>query len=256
MAKKHTKHDKRPSTQKRRVKRPRNARLRQSELLIRRFVVNQPTSRMGIQPGRFRNTLTGEEHEQFRANILLWRRGRVYFGDSDATLPACKSNDGLTPSPVVDEPKSESCGHVDDEGRFVPQCPLAAWRYRDGRRCAPPCRETWNFLGILQQDDLPFWMSLKGSSLRSARRLLSMCYEITRQGKHDLLDCCITISVRLVQGRSFQYYVVQFSDPQWLAKSSKRHRQLKRKLRKFSPATIQATFDAEQADVEPYALAG
>ncbi len=235
---------------------PRNAQLRQNELIIRRFVLNQPASRMGLRPGWFRNSLTGEEREHLRCHLLCWRRGRVYFEGGDATMPTCKSNDGLKPSPVIDQPKREACGSVDSEGNFVPECPLAAWRYRNGTRCAPPCRETWSFLGILEDDDLPFWISLKGASLRPARRLLSMCYELMRADRRDLLDCGITISARLVEGRSFDYYVVAFSDPQWLAKSDKRRKQLKRKLRKFGRADIQATFDAEQSDAEPPALAG
>ena len=114
---------------------PRSERLRDSDLIVRRFAINQPNSRLGLRPGWFRNTFSGQEYEQLRANVLLWRRGRVYFEDAEDTLPVCKSNDGLRPLPLVERPKHDVCGHWNGNGRFVPECPLAAWRFHDGRRC-------------------------------------------------------------------------------------------------------------------------
>ena len=49
-----------------------------------------------------------------------------------------------------------------------------------------------------------------------------MCYEVMRDGKRHLLDCYITLSSQLVKGRNFEYYIVRFSDPNWLgAKEAK-----------------------------------
>jgi hypothetical protein len=231
-------------------KEPDSARLRAGELIVPRFVLNQPGSGLGVESGWFRNTFTGEEHETLRLNVLLWRRGRVYFEDGEDTFPVCKSNDGLRPAPFLQSPKNDSCGHWNGTGRFVPACRLAAWRFADGRRIPPLCKATWNFLAVLEDDDLPFWISLKGHSLRSARRFLSMCHEVTRRGKPELLDCCITLSSVLVQGRSFDYYVVRFSDPVWLDRQSARHRKLKHLLNRFGPARIQETFDAEVSEAE------
>ena len=222
--------------------------LRESERVVRRLVLNQPSGLLGIHPGWFRNTFSGQEYGKLRANILLWHRGRVYFQDSQDDMPACKSQDGLKPSPLIETPKSDACGHWNSNSWFAPECSLAAWGCHDGRRSAPPCQETWSFLGILEDDDLPFSISLKGTSLRSARRFLSMCYEVMRSGKHDLLDCCITLTSRLVQGRSFDYYTTCFSDPEWLAKSDPRHRKLRRRLRRFGQADLEATFDAEGSE--------
>jgi hypothetical protein len=230
------------------TKGPRSDRLRQGERVVRRFVVNQPGSRLGLQPGRFRNTFSGEELEQLRASILLWRRGRVYFQDSEDIMPTCKSADGLSPSPLIASPKHDTCGHWNGSGWYVPECPLAAWRFYGGRRCAPLCQETWSFLGVLEDDGLPFWISLKGTSLRSARQFLSMCYEVARAGKHDMLDCAVTLSPQLITGRTFDYYIVRFGDPKWMSKSDPRHGKLTRLLRRLSNVDIQATFDAEQSD--------
>ncbi len=230
-------------------------RLHESDLVIRRFMLNQPNSRLGLQPGFFRNTFSGQEYQSLRANILLWRRGRVYFEDGQDILPACKSNDGRRPMDIIEKPKAETCGHWNSDGWFVPECPLAAWRFYDGRRCSPLCQETWSFLGILEEDELPFWISLKGHSLRSARQFLSMCQEVINAGKNDLFDCSITLSSQLFQGRSFAYYVARFSDPQWISKTSARHRQLKGLLRRYGLADIQQTFDAEQATEPTTAMA-
>ena len=166
---------------------PRSDRLHEGEMIIRRFMLNQPNSRLGLEPGAFRNTFSGQEYESLRVNVLLWRRGRVYFEDSEDTLPVCKSDEGQKPSAVVESPKAERCGHWNGNGWFVPECKLSAWRFYDGRRCAPLCQETWSFLGVLEDDGLAFWISLKGGSLRSARQFLSMCHEVMRADKNDLL---------------------------------------------------------------------
>jgi len=237
-----------PAQTTKQTRQPKSSRLKPGDLVIRRFAVNQPSSALGTNPGWFRNTFSGQEYEQLRANVLLWRRGRVYFENPEDLLPCCKSNDGLSPSDLVESPKHDTCGHWNDNGWFVPACPLAAWRFYDGRRRSPACQETWSLLGILDLDDLPFWISLKGGSLRPARQFLSMCHEVLRAGKHELLDCTITLSTQKVTGRSFDYYVVRFAEPQWLAKSHARHRKLQRLLRRYGGADIQATFDAEQSD--------
>jgi len=234
---------------------PRSDTPHDGDLIIRRFVLNQPNSRLGLQPGSFRNTFSGQEYQALRANILLWRRGRVLFEDSEDHLPACKSDNGLEPMSVIETPKAEKCGHWNHSGWFVPECRLAAWRFYDGRRCAPLCQETWSFLGVLADDDLPFWISLKGGSLRSARQFVSMCHEVMRSGRHELLDCIITLSSQLIKGRSFEYYVVRFIEPQWTAKSNSRHRRLKKLLSRYGLADIQSTFDAEQATEPTSALA-
>jgi len=234
----------------------RSDRLRNGDLIVRRLVVNQPQSRLALRPGWFRDTLSCQEHEHLRAHFLLWRRGRVFFEDSEDMMPTCKSADGLKPSPLIEGPKADACGHWNGNGWFVPECPLAAWRFYNGRQCPPLCQETWSLLGVLEEDGLPFWLSLKGGSLRPARRFLSMCHEVLRTGKHDLLDCGITLSTKLVEGRSFQYYVVQLSDPLWLAKRDSTHRKLRRMLNRFGRAEIQDTYDAEQAEAPAPALAG
>ena len=84
----------------------RSDRLHEGEMIIRRFMLNQPNSRMGLEPGSFRNTFSGQEYDSLRVNVLLWRRGRVYFEDSEDTLPACKSDNGSKPSAVIRPLKS------------------------------------------------------------------------------------------------------------------------------------------------------
>ena len=234
---------------------PSNARLRAGDMVIRRLVINQPNGRLGQRPGWFRSTFSGREYEQLRANTLLWRRGRVYFEDGEDLMPTCKSNNGTSPSQFVEAPKRDTCGRWNENGWFVPECPLAAWRFYNGRRCASLCQETWSLLAVLEDDGLPFWISLKGSSLRPTRQFLSMCHEVMRGGKHDLLDCGITLSTQLIKGRSFDYYVARFADPQWLAKSDPKHKKLRRMLRRFGRADIQETFDAEQSDSSAPAVA-
>ena len=42
---------------------PRSDSLHEGEMIIRRFMLNQPNSRMGLEPGAFRNTFSGQEYE-------------------------------------------------------------------------------------------------------------------------------------------------------------------------------------------------
>ena len=231
-------------------------RLRTGDMIIRRFVINQPKSRLGLHQGWFRDTLSGHEHEQLRAHFLLWHRGRVFFDDPQDAMPTCKSANGLAPSPQIAKPKGDTCGHWNENGWFVPECPLAAWRFYDGRQCAPVCQETWSFLGVLEEDGEPFWLSIKGSSLRPARHFLSMCQAVIRSGRQELLDCGITLSTKLLQGRTFQYYAAQFSEPLWLVKADPKRKGLKKVLRSYGRADIQDTFDAEQAEAPAPAMAG
>ncbi len=104
------------------------------EQVIRRLVLNQPSSRYGIKPGWYRDTISGEERESVRVHFVLWTRGRVHFENGSDTLPRCKSADGAQPSADVAEPISKLCGEWDERGLFLPRCPLAAWHTGDGER--------------------------------------------------------------------------------------------------------------------------
>lgn len=136
-----------------------------------------------------RRLVSADEHDSIRAHFMLWSRGRVYFENFGDSLPRCKSANGLTPDAEIGDPIRAECGEWDERGIFVPKCPLAMWNTADGERRSPVCKENWNLLGVASDDGMPFWISLKGTSLRPARQFLSMCYARIQMQQADLFQC-------------------------------------------------------------------
>ena len=219
--------------------------LHSSERVIRRIVLNQPSSRYGNKPGWFRDTVSCEEHESVRVHFVLWTRGRVYFENFEEPLPRCKSTDGIKPSSDVVAPVKESCGKWDERGLFVPHCPLAMWHTGEGERRSPVCRENWNLLGIAGEDGLPFWISLKGTSLRPARQFLSMCHARIRMQGVQLFQCAITLTSTLVENKFGQFYVVQFRKPEWISADDRPYEALAQMASTLREENIERTFDHE-----------
>lgn len=219
--------------------------LHSSEQIVRRFVLNQPSSRYGMKPGWFRDTVSCEEFESLRVHFVLWTRGRVYFEGLADSMPRCKSMDGLRPAPEVVEPISEECGAWDERGLFVPKCPLAMWNTGEKERRAPVCKESWNLLGIAQDDGLPFWLSAKGSGLRPTRQFLSMCYARIRMQGAKLFQCAITLTSTLVENQFGQFYVLQFRQPEWLTPDDRKYAQLEDVATVLSEERIERTYEHE-----------
>lgn len=224
---------------------PRVQTLHPPEQVIRRVVLNQPSSRFGIKPGWYRDTISGEEHESVRAHFVLWTRGRVYFENGGDSLPRCKSADGAQPSADVVEPVNALCGEWDEHGLFQPRCPLAIWHTGDGERRSPVCKESWNLLGIAQGDGLPFWISLKGASLKPTRQFLTMCHaRIRMQGVH-LFQCAITLASALVENQFGQFYIVQFRQPEWISPDDLQYAPLADMAATMAEERVERTFDFE-----------
>ncbi len=215
------------------------------EQVIRRVVLNQPSSRFGMKPGWYRDTVSGEEHESVRAHFVLWTRGRVYFENGSDTLPRCKSADGARPSGDVAEPVSPACGEWDERRLFVPRCPLAAWHTGDGERRSPVCKENWNLLGIAQEDGLPFWISIKGTSLKPTRQFLTMCHARIRMQGVQLLECGISLASTLVENQYGQFYVVQFRRPEWIGPDDTQYAALADMAATLADERIERTFEYE-----------
>ncbi len=215
------------------------------ERVIRRVVLNQPSSRFGMKPGWFRDTISAEEHESLRAHIVLWTRGRVYFENGGDYLPRCQSADGARPSEDVVEPISPLCDEWDERGLFQPQCRLAVWHTGDGERRSPVCKESWSLLGIAQEDGLPFWISLKGASLKPTRQFLTMCHaRIRMQGVH-LFQCAITLASVMVENQYGQFYIVQFRQPEWISPDDHPYAALADMAATVSQEQIERTFEHE-----------
>ncbi|UCC30689.1 MAG: hypothetical protein JSU86_00125 [Phycisphaerales bacterium] len=215
------------------------------EHVIRRFVLNQPSSRYGVKPGWYRDTVSFEEYEAIRAHFVLWTRGRVYFENLDDLLPRCKSPDGIGPSPDVVDPVNPRCGDWDERGLFVPQCRLAFWHTEDGERRSPVCRETWNLLGVASADGLPFWISLKGAALKPTRQFLSMCYARIRMQGVQLFQCAITLTSTLVENQYGQFHLPQFRQPEWVGPDDHQYTALAEMAAILADDRVERTFEYE-----------
>lgn len=174
------------------------------------MVLVQRTSRTeGATPGRLRDNLTGTEYSEIRVVPLMVRSGRVLFppgSDLDAK-PLCRSNDGIGPV-TTDEnlvPQAPNCATCDFGNK--------AWA--KGKR--PDCRETRRFLFIEKETQLPYVMTIKGTSLKAFKDLLSGIarYMAAARAKGEtlnLFDFSFTIKSRFEQNSKGSYYVLQFPD--------------------------------------------
>jgi hypothetical protein len=169
----------------------------------------------------------------------------VYFESGSDSFPRCTSADGAQPSPNVAEPISPQCGAWDERGLYVPQCSLAAWNVDDGQRRSPVCKDNWSLLGIMQEDGLPFWISVKGASLRPARQFLTLCHaRIRLQGAH-LFHCAITLASSLVENQHGQFYVMQFRQPEWIGPDDRSYAPLAEMAGALVNERIERTFEHE-----------
>lgn len=166
----------------------------QEDLMIPRTRVIQPTSKLEGDAGRFHFSLTGECKPSILAVLLRVKKGRVLWseiGTSDA--PRCASDDGLTPR---------------SGGAFDGPCEGCSQSQWGAGKTPPACGQTYNFLGAdLEDDNAPFMMSLKSSSIKHAKRILSV-FVMKRQ---PLYATPVRIMSTLVTNDKGKFYEVTFT---------------------------------------------
>lgn len=132
----------------------------QSDLIIPRVRIVQPTSKLDGRPGEFYFNLTGESKPQIRAVLVNMTKGRVYWSSDLAGDPICASDNAKTPRTPV-----QGCGPTCET------CAYAQWG-EDGEK--PACSLVYNFLAAdLEEDNSPFIISLHGASAKHAKTILS-----------------------------------------------------------------------------------
>jgi len=144
----------------------------QSDLIIPRIKLVQPTSRTGT-PGKFIMNLTDEEFSEMDIVVIKATRSRIWWSeDLSMEDPLCKSNDFMSPDSSIDEPPSLKCAeYMDRNGARSLNviCEKAKWL--DNNR--PDCNQVFNIL-CLSSENMPFWMSLSGSSIAPIKRFISV----------------------------------------------------------------------------------
>jgi hypothetical protein len=177
----------------------------QDDLIIPRLKIVQPTSQLGegVLPGTFVSNLGGEGVKQVRIVPIAIKKGRVLFEEGQ-DLPTCKSNDGLVPS--VEHPVAPACARL-ERGRLVTLCPRAAWMGRDAD--PPDCRLVYNVLALnLDEGASPFFISLKGTSCKPVKQLLS--YLMMRKLSPFAMSC--TMRLAETKNKLGRFYVIDFTD--------------------------------------------
>jgi len=172
--------------------------------ILPRWQIIQPTSKIeGGQQGTFRCNLDGEARKEIRAVIVSFRKGMVLWSQTQGEDPLCKSNDGFRPAEDVTEPMCEEC-HRRVGNRLVPVCEYARWT-EDSK---PSCRKTYTLICLdLEHDEMPFYLTLHGTSVRPVRALLSKIWT-TRK---PLFGFSVTIGLDRVTNSKGVFYVLRTS---------------------------------------------
>lgn len=115
--------------------------------------------------GKLRDTLTGDLYTSLRIVPLRIWMTRVFFtpGSDFGSDPACKSDDGLVPSRYVQFPVSDNCK----------TCVNATWG-RGGQR--PLCNEQRRILFLTKEDQLPYIITVQGSSIKPVNQVMEGLY--------------------------------------------------------------------------------
>jgi hypothetical protein len=133
----------------------------QSDLMVPRVRVLQPTSKLPGEAGEFHFNLTDTTKKTVVAVLLRVQKGRVMWNPDDlAAAPVCASDDDKMPR--AGGTYANPCA----------DCPMAKW----GADSTPPaCSQTYNFLAADTEDDnAPFMISLSKTSLKHGKRIISV----------------------------------------------------------------------------------
>ncbi len=199
------------------------------DFIIPRLNLVQPTSQIeGVEAGKFSMNLTLEEFDELQAVFLKVTKGRVFFADPNDPKPVCGSADRLKPSPRYEQPVAPTCK----------ECPSSRWHGKE----PPPCHENYHLLGVTEDEQLPFWWSVKSTGIAPTKRFLSAVALRARAGK-NLFDARVRITSQLVTLPGKKYYVPVYTVT-WLRDSSV-YRDL---YEQYAEEEIERTFQAEDID--------
>ena len=165
------------------------------DLMVPRARVLQPTSKLEGETGWFHFNLTGTAKKTVVAVLLRVQKGRVMWDAEDlGAAPRCASDDDVMPR--------QGDGYL-----FGPcaDCDQSRW---GADKTPPPCSQTYNFLAAdTEDDDAPFMISLSKTSLKHAKRILSVFVL-----KHKpLFSAPVRIMSNLVTSEKGKWYEVTFT---------------------------------------------
>lgn len=167
------------------------------DLIIPRFRVVQPTSKMSEEAGTFHNNLTNACKPTLRCALMRLSRTRVYWDPDDLTAPPlCASNDSKEPRPEYKEN-----GWIPETGQCA-DCVKSKWHANGDR---PACALGYTFLGIDLDEGMPFFINLGRTSARTAKQIISAF--VLR--KEALFSRPIILSTEKMEDERGKWYVVR-----------------------------------------------
>lgn len=212
------------------------------DFVIPRMKIVQPSSKEGTA-GTFRMNLTTEEFWKLRIVAIKAEPGRVYWEkDSDNETPLCRSYDGRVPDPAIEEPPGQICVEpmTSKGGKQIlqPVCSMAQWGENRER---PACDSIYNVLCVSIQDDLPFWLTIGGTSITNFKKFVSSIALRRRK----LCEFESEISLEEETNKKGRFFVLKFSVPKLVEGDFRDH--VLDLVRTFRNETVQRTYEAEAA---------
>jgi hypothetical protein len=212
-----------------------------SNFIIPRIKIVQPTSKEGTA-GTFRVNLTGDEFKELDIIAVKAVMGRVMWDKANPgnDKALCRSFDFLRPDSSIEDPPSSECARyvmgTNKKQILKPICSKGQWFDKE----RPECSETFNLLCVLAEDQLPFWISLHGSSISNTKKFLSAI--ALRRG--ILWHYVTTISLE-ERKEPHRHYVCKFSAPQPITKEFEA--QIAPIVAGLKDADLKRTMEAEEA---------
>lgn len=167
---------------------------------------------------------------------ILWDKDNP---GNDVAL--CRSYDFLHPDGGVENPPSQACARqamgTNKKQILMPVCPKAKWNGKE----RPECGETFNLLCILIDDELPFWITLHGTSIQPVRRYLS-AIAIRR---YPLWQFQTVLSTEVQTNDRGKYFIAKFDGPTPI--SEELEGEIVPIVIGLKDADVKRTFDAEEA---------
>jgi len=178
-----------------------------------RLELLQPTKavELGVTPGVFRDSDSGQTFEKMQVVPLRIQPGRVYWpeGQGLKSKPLCRSRDAVKPVTGPDLVcQAQTCA----------KCRHSDWATFRTSGKKPLCQERWSFLFIDTESKLPYFMSVGGVSLkpiRNFRDTITKLYHIAKQKdiKLNIFDFTGEIVPKKIQNaKGYNYYELQFNN--------------------------------------------
>lgn len=163
--------------------------------------------------GKFLVKSSGQTFDELRVVPLAFRRTRVLWtpGAEFGADPLCRSNDGITPSPFVENPQHEQC-----KG-----CPRANWDiyWKSGKKQKPDCQEKVQFLFLERETQLPYQISVSGKGIKPFMEMMGEIKRIaisrakaTPSELLNIYDFSFTVKSVKVKNAKGVFFVLNFSD--------------------------------------------